>query len=54
MVNVSKVVIRVEINTKQNGGIKKELLSVKKRPQVKEGPEIHTHLLLRLVKVKSI
>jgi hypothetical protein len=52
--NVSMVVTEVEINTKQDGGIKKEVLSVQKRPQVKEGLEIHTHLLLRLVKVKCI
>jgi hypothetical protein len=49
MVNVSMVVTRVEINTKQDGGIKKEVLSLQKRSQMKEGLPINTHILLRLV-----
>jgi hypothetical protein len=40
--NVSMEVTRVEINTKENGTIKMEVLGVQKRPQVKEGLAIHT------------
>jgi pentose-5-phosphate-3-epimerase len=40
MVNVSVEDARVEINIKEDGGIKKEVLSVQKRPQGKEGLEI--------------
>jgi hypothetical protein len=52
MVNVSMVVTRVEINTKQDGGI--ETLSVQKRSQVKKGLATHAQLLLRLVIEKFI
>jgi hypothetical protein len=47
-------IARTEINPNQNGRIKKEVLSVQKRPQVKEGLEIHIHLLPRLEIVKRI
>jgi hypothetical protein len=52
--NVSMEVTMVEINIKEDGGIKNEVLSVQKRPQLKEGQAIHTHFLLRLVIVKCI
>jgi hypothetical protein len=39
--NVSMEVTRVKINTKENGGIKMEVLSIQKRPQVKEGLAIY-------------
>jgi hypothetical protein len=37
MVNISMEVTRVETNIKEDGEIKKEVLSVQRRPQVKEG-----------------
>jgi hypothetical protein len=46
--NIAMEIARTEINPNQNGGIKKEVLSVQKRPQVKDMLEIHTHLLPRL------
>jgi hypothetical protein len=54
MVNISMEVTRVEINIKEDGEIKKEVLSVQRRPQVKEGLEIHTYLLLRLILAKCV
>jgi predicted transcriptional regulator len=43
--NVAMEIARTEINPNQNGGMKKEVPSVQKRPQVKEVLETHTHLL---------
>jgi hypothetical protein len=45
MVNISMEVAKVQINIKEDGEIEKEVLSVQRRPQVKEGLEIHTHFL---------
>jgi hypothetical protein len=52
--NVSMEIARMEINPNQNGGIKRKVLSVQKRPEVNQGLEIHTHLLPKLEIVKCI
>jgi hypothetical protein len=54
MVNISMEVIRVEINSKEDGEIKKEVLTVQRRPQVKKGLKIHTHFLVCLSANKDI
>jgi hypothetical protein len=47
-------VTRTELHPNQNGGIKKEVLTVQKRPRMKERLATQTHLLLGLVMVKCI